>query len=34
MHAFQFPRFRLIVRHELRLMAKERLLWIAGGLFL
>ncbi|CAB3646686.1 ABC transporter permease subunit [Achromobacter pestifer] len=34
MHASQFHRFRLVVRHELRLMIKERLLWIAGGLFL
>ncbi|MBV7540888.1 ABC transporter permease subunit [Acidovorax sp. sic0104] len=34
MQAFQFQRFRMVARQELRLLLKERSLWWVGGLFL
>ena len=34
MSASPTPRFFLVLRHELRLLLREHVLWLAGGLFL
>ena len=34
MHDTQFRRFGMVLRHELRLLTRERALWLCGLLFL